>query len=84
MTATPKALRTDPARQHLRATAPASGSQPAFATSAEGLSEIKRRFSLCKVCEHSRDGGFACALHRGCCFGRWRSSPANHCPAGRW
>jgi len=48
------------------------------------LAEIKRRFAICKACEHSRDDGFACALHTGCCFGRFRSDLANRCPAGRW
>jgi hypothetical protein len=48
------------------------------------LAEIKRRFAVCKACEHSRDDGFACALHTGCCFGRFRSDLANACPAGRW
>lgn len=83
MTATPKALRTDPTRQHLRATFPASRKEPVTATNAEALAEIKRRFAVCKACEHSRDNGFACALHRGCCFGRWRSNLDNHCPVGR-
>jgi hypothetical protein len=84
MTATAKELRTDPARQHLRATILASRHDLASASDDEGLAEIKRRFALCKACAHSRDDGFACTLHRGCCFGRWRSNPANHCPAGRW
>jgi hypothetical protein len=48
------------------------------------LAEIKRRFAICKACEHSRDDGFACALHTGCCFGRFRSDLANRCPTGRW
>ena len=46
--------------------------------------EVKRRFAICKTCEHSRDDGFACNLHTGCCFGRWRSNPENHCPDGQW
>jgi hypothetical protein len=45
------------------------------------VAEIKRRFTLCKACEHSRDDGFACAQLRGCCFGRRRSNPANRCRA---
>ena len=48
------------------------------------LAEIKRRFAICKTCEHARDDGFACALHTGCCFGRFRSDLASACPAGRW
>jgi len=48
------------------------------------LAEIKRRFAICKACEHARDDGFACALHAGCCLGRFRSDLANACPAGRW
>ena len=46
--------------------------------------EAKRRFAICKDCQHSCDDGFACELHTGCCFGRWRSNPENHCPAGQW
>ena len=48
------------------------------------LAEIARRFAICKACEHARDDGFACTLHTGCCFGRFRSDIANACPAGRW
>ncbi len=46
--------------------------------------EAKRRFSICRTCEHSCDDAFACVLHTGCCFGRWRSNPENHCPDGQW
>lgn len=46
----------------------------------------KKRFEICKGCEHSRDDGFACNLHKSCCFGRYRSNPANECLADppRW
>lgn len=46
--------------------------------------EAKRRFTICMTCEHSRDDGFACEFHTGCCFGRWRSNPESHCPDGQW
>jgi hypothetical protein len=44
----------------------------------------KARFASCKSCEKSRDSGFVCTRHSGCCFGRWRSQPANRCPEGKW
>ncbi len=53
-------------------------------SSSTRLTEIKRRFTICKTCQHSRDAGFACALYKGCCFGRWRSKPANRCLDNRW
>ena len=46
--------------------------------------EAKRRFAICRACEHSRDDAFACALHPGCCFGKYRTVTANHCPQGHW
>lgn len=46
--------------------------------------EARRRYSICRTCEHARDSAHACALRRGCCFGRWRARPDSHCPAGRW
>ena len=42
------------------------------------------RFAICKVCEHTRKDGFACALRSGCCFGKWRTRPESQCPAGKW
>lgn len=46
----------------------------------------KKRFEICKGCDNSRDNGFACKLHKSCCFGRYRANPANKCPAEppRW
>ena len=46
----------------------------------------KRRFEVCKTCDQAKDQAFACKLHKGCCFGRWRSRPASQCPATppRW
>ena len=64
--------------------APDAEAQTAAEAVVARLAEIKRRFAVCKACEHSRDDGFACALHTGCCFGRFRSDLANACPAGRW
>lgn len=45
-----------------------------------------RRFAICKACPESTDGGFGCRLFHQCCFGRWRTNPANQCPADppRW
>ncbi len=44
----------------------------------------KARFEVCKGCEESKQEGFGCRLHRGCCFGRWRSRPESRCPIGKW
>ena len=46
--------------------------------------EAKRRFEICKTCEHSRDNGFACDLYHGCCFGKFRSNTNNRCLDGHW
>ena len=46
--------------------------------------ESKRRFDICKTCEHSRDDAFACALHHGCCFGKFRSKATSRCTDGKW
>jgi len=48
------------------------------------VAEAQRRFAICKTCPHSCDDGFACELYDGCCFGRFRSAAANHCPFGLW
>jgi hypothetical protein len=57
-----------------------------------GAGEIKevssttgtKRFEICKSCARSRDEGFGCVHHVGCCFGRWRSQPENKCYEGKW
>ena len=46
--------------------------------------QAKRRFELCRACAQSRDAGFGCAHHKGCCFGQWRSRPESKCPEGTW
>ena len=46
--------------------------------------EAQRRFAICSACGHSRDNGFACALHPGCCLGKFRAGRASHCPAAKW
>jgi hypothetical protein len=38
------------------------------------------RFTICKTCDKSSENGHKCSLHKGCCFGRWRSNPENKCP----
>jgi len=48
------------------------------------IEEIIRRFGICKKCSRSIGGGFKCQHHKGCCFGRWRAQPDNHCPEGKW
>lgn len=48
------------------------------------VNAAKQRFDICKKCERSSDGGFKCALHKGCCFGAWRTRPENACPLGKW
>ncbi len=48
------------------------------------VAETKRRFDICKSCEHSRDNAFECDLHPGCCFGKFRSNPESQCPLGKW
>jgi len=47
-------------------------------------SYIKQRFEICKTCDQSRERGFKCGLHKGCCFGRWRGARKNKCPNGKW
>jgi hypothetical protein len=43
--------------------------------------EVRKRFDICKTCEHSLDGGFRCALWKSCCFGRYRTKAETSCPA---
>ena len=69
----------DEYRQLFKRHAPAPAVKPA-----QDIPEIKRRFEICKGCKHGRDDGHNCALHQGCCFGRFRSDLRNKCPAGRW
>ncbi|MDD5677476.1 MAG: hypothetical protein PHW60_05715 [Kiritimatiellae bacterium] len=44
----------------------------------------KQRFAVCKSCAQSKEAGFGCFHHIGCCFGRWRSQPESKCPEGKW
>lgn len=44
----------------------------------------KQRFEICKQCSQSKDEGFGCAHHVGCCFAAWRGQPASKCPEGKW
>lgn len=53
-------------------------------TQPEKIEIIKARFAICRTCSNSLEAGFKCALHKGCCFGRWRSRPQSECPAGKW
>ena len=51
----------------------------------EGPTSVaKQRFEVCKLCPQSKDAGFGCVHHIGCCFGQWRSQPGNKCPEGKW
>jgi len=64
---------------------PAPPPDPAIACLPVGTAaEARRRFELCKSCDQAERDAFACALKKGCCFGRWRAVAENHCPAGRW
>jgi len=78
-----------PTRQHPRAIASPevtseAGSTLSTDSGQANLTEIKRRFAICKSCPHTRDNAFACALHPSCCFGKFRSNSDNRCPAGKW
>lgn len=57
---------------------------PVIARRQDTLLEVRGRFRICKACEHSRRGGFRCKLRKGCCFGKWRAEPENHCKIGKW
>jgi anaerobic ribonucleoside-triphosphate reductase activating protein len=48
------------------------------------VAEAKRRFAICKACEHSLDDGFACRLCTCCCLGKFCVASENHCPAEKW
>jgi len=41
----------------------------------------KQRFEICKSCKQATENGHKCALHKGCCFGAWRSRPGSKCYA---
>ena len=45
---------------------------------------IRSRFQICKSCPQSKDAGFGCTHHAGCCFGQWRRQLENKCPEGKW
>ncbi len=45
---------------------------------------VNQRFDICKKCPQSKDAGFGCVHHTGCCFGSWREKPKNKCPEGKW
>ena len=38
------------------------------------------RWAVCRECEHSCEGGYKCAKHTGCCFGKWRAKSESQCP----
>lgn len=42
------------------------------------------RFATCKACPDTVEGGFACTMYSGCCFGRRRGDPDFHCPSHKW
>lgn len=48
------------------------------------VSMAQARFAVCKTCDKAMNSAFDCALHKGCCFGRWRADSANKCPKGKW
>ena len=43
-----------------------------------------KRYAICKTCDKSTESGHRCSLHKGCCFGRWRSKPESKCYSGKW
>lgn len=52
---------------------------------AEDATELsKARFEICKACDQSSEQGFKCALHKTCCFGRWRTKHESKCYQGKW
>lgn len=44
----------------------------------------RSRYETCRACADSLQEGFACRLVTTCCFGRDRTNPDFHCPAGKW
>jgi len=50
----------------------------------EDAERSRKRFEICKACDQAENEGFKCALHKGCCFGRWRSKPESKCPQDKW
>jgi len=46
--------------------------------------KAKARYAICKSCVNSENNAFGCKLHKGCCFGRWRSQPESRCYLGKW
>jgi hypothetical protein len=48
------------------------------------IHQIKNRYEICKTCPGTREAGHGCAHYAACCFGRWRTNPANDCPLGKW
>lgn len=69
---------------HVAHTATGRARQASQTADPAATAESKRRFAICKACEHSRDNGFRCILYKGCCFGKFRSVVANQCPDGKW
>jgi len=51
---------------------------------AQHMSYSMKRFEICRKCASSEEDGFKCKHVPGCCFGRWRTNPANDCPLGKW
>lgn len=81
----PGGITRDRASMSVRVAIRADGSRPAAPTpDPAAIAESQRRFAICKACDHSRDDGFTCDLYHDCCFGRFRSAPANHCPQELW
>ena len=57
-----------------------SGSPVTLVQIKKNVELSKQRFEICKTCEHATENGHKCALHKGCCFGSWRSRPTSQCP----
>jgi len=55
-----------------------------IATPKENVEQIKKRFIVCKQCEHSLEDGFACALYNKGKFTEYRKGINNTCPDNQW
>ena len=81
----PGVLTRDRAGMTIRVAVRADGSRsPAPAPDPAAVAEARRRFAICRTCEHARDDGFACDLYAGCCLGKFRTIATSHCPSSKW
>lgn len=43
------------------------------------VEEVKRRWAICKACEHSENDGDRCRKYTSCCFGKYRGAAGSVC-----